>query len=147
MELLGELERGFAALIYPNRFAVGILVVLVLVGLTLVARRRRWDRAVRRHPRLAAGALVVVLAVGLPLGWYLGSPLFLSTTVDEPPPVAVAAPTEALATAQPSQPAGGAASDAPSPSATPAVEPSLAAERTGRSSAPTSSTSARAPRA
>ena len=131
MELLGELERAFATVIYPNRFLVAILVVLALVGLALVARRRRWDRAVRRHPQVATGALIVVLVVGLPLGWYLGSPLFLSTTVDEPPPVAVAAPTEAPASTQPSQPAAGAASDAASPSATPAVQSSVAAERTG----------------
>lgn len=131
MELLGELERAFATVIYPNRFVVAILVVLALVGLALVARRRRWDHAVRRHPRAVAGALVVVLAVGLPLGWYLGSPLFLSTTVDEPPPVAATAPTEAPASAQPLQPGAGATSDAPVASATPAVEPSAAAERTG----------------
>jgi hypothetical protein len=128
MELIGELERGFAALIYPNRVAVALLVIVAVVGLALVARRRRWDRAVRRHPRVALGALVVVLAIGLPLGWYLGSPLFLSTTVDEPAPVVAAAPTEAPA-----------ASEAPAAPATPGVEPSAAtpapsaaaAERTG----------------
>lgn len=131
MELLGELERVFAAVIYPNRLVVAVLVVLAFIVLALVARRRHWDRAVRRHPRVAVGALAAVLAVGLPLGWYLGSPLFLSTSVDEPAPVAAAAPTETPASVQPSQPGAGDAFDAPATPATPAVEPSAAAERTG----------------
>jgi hypothetical protein len=93
VEFIGDLERAFASAIYPNRVAIAIGVAVVLVALAILARRRRWDRLVRRHPRTAAGLAVAALAVGLPLAWYLGSPLILSTTVDDPPPVAVGGPT------------------------------------------------------
>jgi hypothetical protein len=86
MELLGEIERAFAAWIYPNRVLVGIVVAVVLAGLAIVAWRRRWDRLARRHPRLTVAVLAAAIVVGGPLAWYLGSPLFLSRTVDEAPP-------------------------------------------------------------
>ena len=88
MDLVGELERGFATAIYPNRVAIAIAAVLALVVLAIVGRRHRWDLAVRRYPKAYGSVLVTVLVVALPVGWYLGSPLFLSTTLDEPPPTA-----------------------------------------------------------
>jgi len=86
MELLGDLERAFAASIYPNRVLIAAAGLGVLLGLALLARRRRWDLAARRRPRLALAGAVVALAVVGPLGWYLGSPLLLSSRIDEPPP-------------------------------------------------------------
>lgn len=44
-------------------------------------------------PSVRLAALVVVLAVALPVAWYLGSPLFINRTVDEAFPAA--APTMA----------------------------------------------------
>lgn len=99
MELIGELERAFASIIYPNRLLVAIAGVVGLVGILLVARRRRWDRPLRRHPRRTAALVAVALAVTVPLGWYLGSPLFLSTTLDEPAPVLAEAPSASPAPA------------------------------------------------
>jgi Electron transfer DM13 len=93
VEFIGDLERAFASAIYPNRVAIAIGGAAVLVVLAILARRRRWDRLVRRHPRTAAGLAVAALIVGLPFAWYLGSPLILSTTVDEPLPVVSGSPT------------------------------------------------------
>jgi hypothetical protein len=90
MEFIGELERAFAALLYPWRFAIAGLAIAAMVGMLYLARRRRWDVAVRRHPRLSAGLTVLALAVALPTGWYLASPLFIRTQLDEPGPVAAA---------------------------------------------------------
>jgi hypothetical protein len=88
VEIVGDLERAFASAIYPNRVLIAIAEIVVAVAIAIVARRRRWDRVARRHPRRAvAGALVAAAVLG-PVGWYLVSPLFVSTTVDEPPPVA-----------------------------------------------------------
>ena len=89
MELLGDLERAFASTIYPNRVPIAIAAAFLAAGLVILARRRRWDLAARRHPRATIAAVIVAIAVGGPLGWYLGSPLFLSTSIDEAAPAAV----------------------------------------------------------
>ena len=118
MEFIGELERAFASAIYPNRLLVAIVGIGVLVAIGVVAWRRRWDLAARRHPqRTLAAALIAVAVVG-PLAWYLGSPLILSTTVDEPAPVAAGSPSSA----PPSSPVRPAPS--PSRSSAPTPEPS-----------------------
>lgn len=127
MELFGDLERAFATAIYPNRVLIAIVGVGLLVLLAVVARRRHWDRPIRRHPRTAAIGLVLLLAVTTPVAWYLGSPLFISTTVDEPPPVAAASPapsarppvTAAPSAAPSSQPTAPAPSLSPTPTFAP----------------------------
>ena len=96
-------------------------------------------RAVKRHRVATAIGAVAVALVVVPAGWYLGSPLFLSTTIDEPPPVvAMAEPSMAPATPMASEapatttPTAG-ESPVPSPVVTPppsATAPPLL-ERTG----------------
>jgi Electron transfer DM13 len=127
MPFLGDLERMFAEAIYPNRVLVGFIVAGMLVLVAVVARRRHWSQNVRRHRRASLLVFVVGLAIVVPLGWYLGSPLFTSTTIDEPPPVAAAAsvepapvPRASSSTGSPSPSAKSAAT--PSPSAAPVVE-------------------------
>lgn len=88
MAFIGELERAFASSIYPNRVAVAVILVIGFVLLGAVAYRRGWFAAAGRHPWRTAAAGLVAIAVLGPIGWYLGSPLFISTSVDEPPPVA-----------------------------------------------------------
>jgi hypothetical protein len=123
MELIGDLERAFAAVIYPNRVAVAVGLVVLLVVVALIARRRDWYGAARRHPGRTAAILVPVLAIALPLGWYLGSPLVLSNTVDEPAPIA-SGESRSAAPASPASPAAAtpppsASTAAPSPSPAP----------------------------
>ena len=137
MEWIGDLERAFAAAIYPNRYLLAIVAVGGLVALVLVARRRRWDLTVRRHPRGAIAAAAVSLAIGIPLACYLGSPLFISTTVDEPAPIAAAVPPSPAFSSRPVT----SAQPAPSPSKpgatnrpatpTPAPTPVALIERSG----------------
>jgi hypothetical protein len=87
MELLGELERLFATVLYPLRVPIAIAAAIAGMLVVWVSVRGRWDRAARRHPRRTLAIVVPLLLVGLPTAWFLGSPLFLSTTLDEPPPV------------------------------------------------------------
>lgn len=116
MEFIGDLERAFAGAIYPNRVLIVILAVVIVAGIAWVAWRRRWDRVARRHPVATTVTMAVVAVIVLPIGWYLGSPLFISTSVDEPAPVAIASPDPSSAV----------------PSAAPSAAPSPAAnERTG----------------
>jgi hypothetical protein len=120
MEFIGDLERAFGAAIYPNRVPIAIGLVVALVAVAIVARRQGWHLAARRHPRASGVIAAVVLAVGLPLGWYLASPLFLSRTIDEPAPVIGAAPSSspapsssAASPASSASPAGGSPSPSP----------------------------------
>lgn len=108
MNLLGDLERAFATMLYPNRIsiAIGLLVLAVIVA--VAGRRRGWFAAARRHPSRSAAAIALALAVGVPAAWYLGSPLFIRTSLDEPALTAVATPAP-RATPDP-------ASDGPVPS-------------------------------
>ena len=130
MEFIGDLERAFASTIYPNRLLIAIIGAVILVSIVVLARRRRLDLVARRHPgRTLVVALFAAAIIG-PLGWYLGSPLFLSTTIDEAPPVAAADPSPAPRSAPPST--GSDPTTAPSDS----LEPSPSAagpaiERTG----------------
>lgn len=119
MELLGDLERGVATLIYPNRVLVAIVLLAGLVVIAAVAGRRRWDHTLRRHPRATTAAAIAVVAVGGPIAWYLGSPVVLSRTIDEPAPV-----VGAVATASP---APVAVTPAPTsmPTAAPTAEPTV----------------------
>jgi hypothetical protein len=118
VDAIGDLERIFAVWIYPNRVLIAILLLALVVAVAAIARRRGFGRTMRRHPRAAAAILVVILAVGLPVGWYLASPLFLSTSIDEPPPVALADPSLApVPVSQSDRPL-------PSPASTAAASPS-----------------------
>jgi hypothetical protein len=127
MDLLAELAQTFLTSLYTLRVPIAIGSVIAFAGFVWVARRRGWFAAARRHPGRTAALAVVVLAVGLPVGWYLGSPLFIRTALVEPAPSAV--PTPAVTNA----PAAGAPS---APIAAPTLGPTLAPptlrpERTG----------------
>jgi hypothetical protein len=134
MEWIGDLERAFAAVVYPNRFAVAAIGTVVVFAILAVAVRRRWDLAARRHPRRAAALLVPALAIALPLGWYLGSPLVLSSTIDEPAPVVAERPSASPSVEPPAAPSDSVAPSA-SPSASPTPTPSPTPELIARAGA------------
>lgn len=133
MNLIGDLERLFATSLYPNRVPIAIGFVVLAVALVVIARRRGWFAAARRHPGRTGIAVALALAIGLPSAWYLGSPLFIRTSLNEPSPSA-AAPTssaepapEATAPGDGGSPAASGTVGAPSP--TPAAV--LASPRRG----------------
>jgi hypothetical protein len=100
------------------------VLVLFVAGIAYLAYRRRWDRAARAHPRGSLTVIAVLLIVGGPVGWYLGSPLFITTRlVETPPPVAVAPSASVSASgAAPSVAPSGTPAIAASPSPSPALE-------------------------
>ncbi|HET7702034.1 MAG TPA: DM13 domain-containing protein [Candidatus Limnocylindrales bacterium] len=130
MQWLGDLGAAFFGALYDYRIPVALGSLVVLAALTVIARRRGWAAAARRHPRATLALLVPALAIALPLGWYMASPLILSSSIDEPAPVvARPAPSQVAPPASsPSTPASGAPpSAAPSPSpVTPTAAPLLA---------------------
>lgn len=108
MDLFGHLER-FAAGIYPYRWFFAVLVPALLVAAGVLAYRRGWQHAVLRHRVIAAGVAVPLLIITIPIGYYLLSPLWTRTHLEEESPLDVATlsmPAESTAdsspTAQPS---------------------------------------------
>lgn len=90
---IDELQRAFFNNLYEVRIPIAIGSVAAAVLFLLVARRFRWFDAARRHPGRAGALLVVALAVGLPIGWYVASPLFVRSELVEPDPIAAALPS------------------------------------------------------
>ena len=54
--------------------------------------RLGWIAAARRHPGRTGAVAAVALAVALPVGWYLGSPIFIRTSLVEAEPAVAARP-------------------------------------------------------
>ena len=90
---LDELQRVFFDGLYTNRFAVAVAAGLVVLVLAVVARRLGWFAAARRHPGRLGAVVVAALVIGLPLTWYVASPLWIRTELVEPGPVAEVDPT------------------------------------------------------
>lgn len=102
MQLLGELERWVANTVYPWR--VPLAVVLVVAGGVLavyLARRGVLGAArerVRARPLLSGATLVIGLVIAGPALWYLASPIWTRTALEESLvalPVAAAGPSGA----------------------------------------------------
>ncbi|MEO8207874.1 MAG: DM13 domain-containing protein [Chloroflexota bacterium] len=133
MNLIGDLERLFATSLYPNRVPIAIAAVIAAVLLLILARRRGWFAAARRHPGRTTIAVVLALAIGLPTAWYLGSPLIIRTSLNEPAPTsAPASQAPAASSATPSAtPTAGTGGSAPPPTVAPDQPTPLPVLRTG----------------
>ena len=104
--ILGDLERVLAQL-YPVRLPIAIGLMVALGVIVVVARRRHWADVARRHSRASMLVAPFVLAVGLPVGWVLRSPLFVRTEPTEVSPLAATQPSSAPnVPARPSSSAG-----------------------------------------
>lgn len=90
MAKFGDIER-FLADLYPYRWPILIILLLIVTAVAALGYSRGWHLALWR--RRAGVAIVGTpgLAVLIAVGWWLGSPLFTSTTVDEAFPFSEAA--------------------------------------------------------
>jgi len=119
-----ELQRAFFDTLYTYRIPLAIGTVLATALLGALAWRAGWFASARRHPRRTAALVCMAIVVGLPLGWYLASPLWIRTELVEPAPAVVldaadATPTSAavIPTAAP----GNTGSNAPALTSAPAT--------------------------
>lgn len=127
MDWLSDLPGKLTSGLYTYRIPVLILSVAAFLVFLFIARRRGWFAAARRHPGRTTVLAVALLAIGIPVGWYLGSPLFIRTSLQEPIPSASPFVQPSTSpTAAPSAPAGPVATDAPT-----AAPPSMHPPRTG----------------
>jgi Electron transfer DM13 len=117
MGLLGEFGRAFFGALYDYRVAVAAASAVAALGIAVIAWRRGWLAAARRHPGRSAMALAVALVVGAPLAWYLASPIWIRTSLVEAGPTAApsiaSTPPPSVASAVPTAP----------PTSTPTPEP------------------------
>ena len=86
-EFLGDIERFFADL-YPYRWPLTALALLALTAAVAFSYRKGWHLLVWKHRIGVAIIGAPVLALLIVIGWWLGSPLFTSTTVIEEFPFA-----------------------------------------------------------
>lgn len=131
MESIGDIANDVARALYEFRLPVAIASVGLAVLAVVVAYRLGWIAAARRHPRRSGAVAAAILALSLPVGWYLGSPIFIRTSLVEPPPSVVPA-TSAVASAvasidpAPSVPPARSPTAPPSPTSTPFVPKTVA---------------------
>ena len=119
MDTIGEFGRWFFTALYDYRILVAAGSVVALVVIAVVATRRGWLAAARRHPRRSMAVAIPALVVALPLAWYMASPLFISTRVDEPAPVVASRPSPSASAATPTPPTSATPSETPPAPATP----------------------------
>ena len=90
MATFGDLERALADL-YPYRWAIGAVVLVLIAGFFAFAWWRGWHLWAWRYRKPIGIVSAPLLLVTLWLGWSLGSPLFTNVTVDEAFPFAATA--------------------------------------------------------
>jgi hypothetical protein len=88
MESLAELQRAVFDGLYTYRIPIAVGSIVVAVVVLVIAWRAGWFAAALRHPARSGVLLAVVLAVGLPLTWYLASPIWIRIELVEPEPAA-----------------------------------------------------------
>lgn len=122
MPSIGDIANDIARALYEFRIPVAIVSGLAVLAIALIAHRRGWIAAARRHPGRSAAVLLLALAFGGPVTWYLASPIFIRTSLVEDLPTAplpttaptvIAPPTITTPTGSPP------ASAAPLPTPTP----------------------------
>jgi len=128
------LQRTVFDGLYTYRIEIALGSLLAAAAILLVAWRMGWLASARRHPARAGLLVVLALAVGLPLGYYVASPLWIRTELIEPDPVAVTVPSSSPSAAPAARTteagrATDAATSVPSPTAaTPLPTPFISRE-------------------
>lgn len=128
MASIGDVANDVARTLYELRIPVAIASVGLAVLAVVVARRLGWFEAARRHPGRTGVVAAVALAVILPVGWYLASPIFIRTSLVEPGPITSSATPSV--TAGPSISTASSVVPSGSPTAPPTPAPTPFAART-----------------
>ena len=83
-----DLARAFFDFLYDQRVPIAMATGVAVVIASVVAWRRGWFAAARRHPGRTGVLVALAAAVGLPLTWYLASPIWVRTSLVEAEPSA-----------------------------------------------------------
>ncbi len=85
-ELFGDLERLVTDL-YPWRYLIGVGLLIVIAAIAAYGYREGWHNAIWRRRWAIAIVGTPVLAMVIISGWYLLSPLFERTRLEESSPL------------------------------------------------------------
>ena len=91
MDLFGDIERFLSEDLYPYRWPITIGLIVGAALLLFVAQRLGWHRALLKHRALAVAVGLPILIVSAVGGWYLLSPLWERSYLEETSPLAEAA--------------------------------------------------------
>ncbi len=97
MEIFGALE-SFVSSLYPYRWPIGAMSIVIAAAGLAIGLRRGWQHWAWAHRLAVAVVAVPALAVMLPVGYYLVSPLWERSHIEEASPLATE-PVPAAATA------------------------------------------------
>ena len=85
-EIFGELERFGSEFIYPNRWIVLPIVIVLIAAAGAFAWRLRLYRPLLEHRYITAAIGIPLLAIAIPVGWYMLSPLWERSFLEEAAP-------------------------------------------------------------
>ncbi len=88
MDIAGDLERFLSEDLYPYRYPLTIGFAVAFVVALAVAYRLGWHLIAWQRRLITGPALIILLAVSIPLGDYFLSPLWERSTVCEASPIA-----------------------------------------------------------
>src|SRR3990170_8084242 len=117
MSIFGDIEELIADL-YPYRWPITIGLVLALAASLAFAYRRGWHLVMSRHRLASTVVAAAVLAVAIPTGDYLLSPLWERSHLEEASPLPEAAGTATPAPVATPTPAPGETPPAATPEPT-----------------------------
>jgi hypothetical protein len=90
MEIFGDLERFLSEDLYPYRWPITVGAAIAVFAALALAYRLRWHRTIARHPAASAVILLATLALVIPAGWYVLSPLWERSFLEEASPLEAA---------------------------------------------------------
>jgi len=123
MPSIGDIANDLARTLYEFRVPIAIASTALAVLGVVVAYRLGWIAAARRHPRRTGAVAAAFLAVALPVGWYLGSPVFIRTSLVEAQPSVVPTLAAPAASAAPTNQPAPSVQSTDSPTAPPSSAP------------------------
>jgi hypothetical protein len=130
---MADFGRVFFNALYDYRLALALATSVAAVVIVIVAWRRGWIAAARRHPGRSALAIAIALVVGAPLAWYLASPIWIRTSLVEAGPTAAPSlasiPAPSVASPAPTAPPTSAPTATPPPEPTPVAPVTVASGR------------------
>lgn len=85
---MDDLTESLFDVLYDQRLLLALGSVVLGGSVAIIAWRRGWLSAARRHPSRAAAVVAMLGAIAVPVTWYLASPLWIRTSLVEAGPTA-----------------------------------------------------------